>query len=58
MAPIASCFTIVRNEELLIAQHLVGLAQLTDDVVCVVQPSAGSTVQIARHAALQLATTG
>ena len=58
MPPTASCFTIVRNEELLIAKHLVGLAQLTDDVVCVVQPSADSTVQIARHTAQQLADYG
>jgi glycosyltransferase involved in cell wall biosynthesis len=54
----ASCFTIVRNEELLIAKHLVGLAQLTDDVVCVVQPSKDSTVQIARHVGQQLADFG
>ena len=55
MIPV-SAFTIVRNEEILIAKHLVALTQLVDEVVCVVQPSDDATLRIANGVARQLAS--
>ncbi len=53
-----SAFTIVRNEAILIAKHLIALAAQTRDVVCVVQPSTDATLLFARDVAMQLADFG
>jgi glycosyltransferase involved in cell wall biosynthesis len=49
-----SAFTIVRNEEMLIAKHLAHLASIADEVVCVVQPSTDATLLFAQTVAPML----
>jgi hypothetical protein len=56
--PRISAFTIVRNEELLIAKHLAELARLAKEVVCVVQPSTDCTLLFARNTAAHLGALG
>jgi glycosyltransferase involved in cell wall biosynthesis len=53
-----SAYTIVRNEEILIAKHLAELTRHARDVLCVVQPSTDATLLFAEHAAAQLAEVG
>jgi hypothetical protein len=53
-----SAFTIVRNEELLIAKHLAELARHATESVCVVQPSTDCTLMFAQYTATQLASVG
>jgi hypothetical protein len=48
-----SAFSIARNEEDLIAKHLIHLQSIADEVICVVQPSKDATLLIAREVARQ-----
>jgi hypothetical protein len=43
--------TIVRNEEVLIAKHIIHLASLADEVIVIVQPSTDCTLLFARDCA-------
>jgi hypothetical protein len=49
-----TAFTIVRNEDILIAHTMIHLASLADEVVVVVQPSSDATLMIAKDCADKL----